>query len=304
MSLPFRFLSVLISLAILSWNCGRKHKLILTENQDKTALVIIDSAKPKLLNAYNKLQDTLQDSLKNPALDTLKIAPKPLAPKKFDPPIPSDFQTLSAKIAIRYSAPSTTIPPLTGHLRLYKDSVIWLSLYSFGVIEVFRLYLTPHKIQLIDYLHSVAQIRRPDFLERFWHISFDFATLQAYLLGLGGRGEYYLQDTLSSEKSPDKSSEILTMGIYPNYRIWNKYSADSLLIESRFLANNAQEAQIYFKDFRAQPNLSLSFSCERSLTLYGQETAELSLIFKDLKWNQPLTFPFTIPVRYRIYSDF
>lgn len=218
----------------------------------------------------------------------------------FYPPQPKDFHTLSAKVAIDYSAKNTTIPPLTGHLRMLKDSIIWLSLYSFGIIEVFRIYLTPSNMQILDHLHSVAQVRSPAFLERFLHIPFDFATLQAYLLGVGGRQEF-LQASL---ETPNSHSGFSTLGDYPHYQIYNDYSLDSLLLSSRFQARSGQQAQIFFTDFQLQSEPHLQFSRTRRVLISGSDSAELKLNFKDLKWNQVLKFPFSIPPRYKIYRDF
>lgn len=302
---------LLVSITLIACGKGRKNlKLMntLTDTLKENFSITVDS-----LNMVTNSKGQIQaDSL---AIATDNYVQSDIVERRqvFQTPAIADFYTLSAKISIRYFNKNNAIPPLTGYLRLYKDSVIWLSLYSFGLIEVFRLYLSPQKIQVLDHLHSVAQVRQPNFIQKLLHIPFDFTAIQNFLLGLGGNDEI-----LQQKPTESTNDGFHTYRNYPNYRVENHYSRDSLLLNSKFqnadsVSYNSPKALtetdfnaalIDFSNFATQTEQHFNFPLGRKLKIIGSDTTEIDLKFKDLKWNQPLKFPFTIPARYKIYSDF
>lgn len=265
----------------MAFACGRHSKNQKYIPVQQEYISSIDSTPIVIDSTQKQSQDLQEDS----------VLPKLI------PPSTQDFHSLSAKISINYRDKDNSIPPLTGYLRLYKDSSIWLSLYSFGLIEVYRIYLNPHKIQLLDYLNSSAQLRKPSFIQTLLHVPFDFQAIQNFILGIAGNKEFI-------QGQSRERLGFYTQGHYQNYQVENHYNQDSMLMHSIYRTEGKTRALIDFTAFSKQTEPHLNFPIERKLTIIGHDTSELNLTFKDLKWNQTLKFPFNIPSRYKVYSDF
>src|SRR5665213_411964 len=123
---------ILVSIVLYSTNSCRSTKKLQTAINKKDTQVVIIHAPASI------------DSLKN-AFDILKA----LESKRIN------FITFSAKIKVQYEDQRGQQPDFYAFVRLYKDSVLWISINStFLNIEAFRILIKKDQIIIINKLNK------------------------------------------------------------------------------------------------------------------------------------------------------
>src|ERR1700712_1062333 len=135
----------------------------------------------KLQTAINKRDTTVvvNTSVTNP--DSLKGAAdvlKSLEKNKIN------FTTLSAKIKVQYEDKNGKQPDFNAFIRLYKDSVLWISINAtFLSIEAFRILITKDSIIIINKLNKKVEYHPFSYVTDIAQIPLTFATLQDLVVG-------------------------------------------------------------------------------------------------------------------------
>src|ERR1044071_815229 len=93
-----------------------------------------------------------------------------------------DFTTFSAKIDVDYEDADGKRYNVTGHLRMYKDSVIWISITAILGIEGLRAYITKDSVKVIDKQNKVYTARSVSYLQDVSALPLDLASLQDLLI--------------------------------------------------------------------------------------------------------------------------
>ncbi|HEX6915782.1 MAG TPA: DUF4292 domain-containing protein [Chitinophagaceae bacterium] len=206
-----------------------------------------------------------------------------------------DFNTFSAKVKVEYESKEQNDGG-TAHIRLEKDRMLWVSLTGMLGVEGYRMIVTPDSVTLMNKLDKTVQYRTIEYLQELTDIPFDFATLQDLIVG---NPIFTHSNVVSYRQSGDQLlvlivgdlfKHLLTLDI-KDYRLLHSKLDDVNVIRNR-------TCDITYSDYEMAGNIP--FATKRTITVAEKSKLEVKMDFKQYSFNQPLTFPFSIPKNYKI----
>ena len=234
---------------------------------------------------------TVTPKTKSAELDSLKTVLTALNSSAI-----SDFTTLKAKVKMDYEGDNQSINA-TANIRMKKDSLIWISVTGLLSVEGARLMVTPDSVILMNKLkHNV--VRRPiAYLATIAHLPISFSDMQDIILGnplfTGGKIKGYQHQGTSW--SADIENELF------NSFVQLMQAPEAISMTRNTLKQQDQKVtrscDLVYKDYQVFTGLRLA--TDRKITLEDQKKINIELQFKEVNFNQPLTFPFSIPKNYK-----
>lgn len=206
-----------------------------------------------------------------------------------------DFNTFSAKVKIDYSSKDQNDGG-TAHIRLQKDKVLWISLTGLLGVEGYRMLVTPDSVTLMNKLDKTVQYRSIEYLQELTDIPFDFATLQDLIVG---NPIFMGNDVVSYKETGNELLVLLVGDLYKhlltidnnNYTLLHSKLDDVNVIRNR-------TCDITYSEY--ETSAGFPFSTNRVISVSEKGKLEVKMNFKQYAFNQPLTFPFSIPKNYKI----
>ena len=190
-----------------------------------------------------------------------------------------EFNTFSAKIRVDYTNSKGKQPDFIANIRMLKDSLIWISLSNDIGIEGIRVLITKDSIKIMDKSQ----------------IPFAFSDLQNLLLG---NPLFFNKDSIISYSQAANGYALLS--IDPQFK--NRLSiGNGFLVEKSKLDDNDpvmnRTCDLIYNDY--ENKAGVMFSAYREISIIQQNKLEVQLKFKDYKFNEQLSFPFTIPKKFK-----
>lgn len=206
-----------------------------------------------------------------------------------------EFNTFSAKIRVDYTNSKGKQPDFIANIRMLKDSLIWISLSNDIGIEGIRVLITKDSIKILDKLANTYQVRPLDHIQEMSQIPFAFSDLQNLLLG---NPLFFNKDSIISYSHAANGYTLLS--IDPQFK--NRLSiGDGFLVEKSKLDDNDpvmnRTCDLIYTDYENKSGVM--FSAFREISIIQQNKLEVQLKFKDYKFNEELSFPFTIPKKFK-----
>ncbi len=206
-----------------------------------------------------------------------------------------DFKTFSAKIKVDYFNSKGKQPDFVANVRMKKDSLIWLSLGNELGIEGFRVLITPDSIKVLDKLANTYQVRPLSHIQELSQIPFAFADLQNLLLG---NPVFFNRDSITSYTRNDKGYTLLSVdALFKNLISINS----NFLVEKSKLDDNDparnRTCDLIYTEY--ENKAGIPFSSYREIFISQQNKLDVQLKFKDYKFNEDLSFPFSIPKKFK-----
>ena len=203
--------------------------------------------------------------------------------------------SVKASMQIKYRG-KEELPNINGSLRMIKDSIIWLNFSKLG-FPIAKLIITPHEVKFYEKIGKTAFEGDFKLISSWLGTDFDFDKVQNLFLGEA------LQD-LESQKHQvtikDGKYELVSKKRNPIFDI--KYSIDpnhfKVVKEEITHAEKNQNLSILYKDFNKN-NESL-FPKGFLITAKADDmTTIIDVNYKNVQFDVPLRFPFTMPTGYR-----
>ncbi len=206
-----------------------------------------------------------------------------------------EFTTFSAKIKVDYFNSKGRQPDFVANVRMQKDSIIWLSLGNELGIEGFRVLITPDSIKVLDKLANTYQVRPLSHIQELSQIPFAFADLQNLLLG---NPVFFNRDSITSYTNNDRGYTLLSVdALFKNLISIN----NNFLIEKSKLDDNDpslnRTCDLIYTEYETKAGFP--FSAYREIFISQQNKLDVQLKFKDYKFNEVLSFPFSIPKKFK-----
>lgn len=206
-----------------------------------------------------------------------------------------EFKTFSAKIKVDYFNSKGKQPDFVANVRMKKDSLIWLSLGNELGIEGFRVLITPDSIKVLDKLANTYQVRPLSHIQELSQIPFAFADLQNLLLG---NPVFFNRDSITSYTRNDKGYTLLSVdALFKNLISINS----NFLVEKSKLDDNDparnRTCDLIYTEY--ENKAGIPFSSYREIFISQQNKLDVQLKFKDYKFNEELSFPFSIPKKFK-----
>ena len=205
-----------------------------------------------------------------------------------------DYKTFSAKMKLDYQTPDES-NSATANIRMKKDSVIWISLTGPLNIEGFRVMVTPDSIVVMNKLKKTVQRASISHLQKVTQLPISFTDLQNFLVG---NAMYTNGKILSYRSNNDKLQVSLSGDVFKNLLTIdtiNKQVLHSKLDDANPL--NHRTCDITYDDFdKLTTNY---FPKSRQVTVSEKSRLDINLQVKQYNFDQDLTYPFSIPKKYK-----
>lgn len=207
-----------------------------------------------------------------------------------------NFTTFAAKIKVEYEDYRGKQPDFNAFVRLYKDSVLWVSINAtFLSIEAFRILITKNKIIILNKLDKKVEYHDFNYIEDIAQIPLTFSTLQDLVVG----NPVYVGDSIVSFR--ETANRILLGTTSDLFKNLLTISADNNLLERSKLddidINQNRTADITYGDY--EKTGPFYFPTYREITVAEKTKVDISLNFKQYDFNKELSFPFSVPKNYK-----
>lgn len=205
------------------------------------------------------------------------------------------FNTFSAKIKVDYTNSKGKQPDFVANIRMLKDSVIWISLSNDIGIEGIRVLISKDSIKMIDKLANTYQVRPLSHIQELAQLPFTFADLQDILVG---NPIFFSKDSITSYSNGANGYSILSYTTL--FKNLLTIAADFSVTKSKLDDNDPalnRTCDLIYNDYENKNGLY--FSTQRQITISQRNKLEVQLKFKDYKFNEELTYPFTVPKKFK-----
>ncbi len=269
-----RFLSIVALVLIVFTSC-RSTRNIQTAiaKKDTVAVAIVDSL-PKI-DSQAIISETLQK----------------LAARKID------FTTFSAKINVDYQGADGKKYDVNANLRMYKDSLIWISITAIFGIEGLRAIITPDSVKILNKQDKVFTARSVSYLQEVTALPLSPSSLQDILIG----NPVFLDsaNVLSFSGQENNHITLLSKGEwFKNLLTLNQHSR----VENSKLddVDNTRSRTCNLSYSNYEEKKGVLFSTKRRITVTEKSKLDIKLDFKSYEYNETLSFPFSVPKSYKV----
>lgn len=205
-----------------------------------------------------------------------------------------DFKTFSAKVDVDYRGGDDKHYDVNANLRMYKDSLIWISVNAVFGIEAMRLLITQDSVFLLDKLNKTFLVRSIDYLQEVSSLPLSLPTLQNLLLG-----NPVFIDSVVSFSNDNNTITLLSIGNSFKNLVTIK-SDNNFLMHSKLddvdIARS-RTADLSYDDYENKKGRP--FSSKRRITVAEKNKLDISLNFKQYDFDEEVNFPFSIPKNYK-----
>jgi uncharacterized protein DUF4292 len=206
-----------------------------------------------------------------------------------------DFKTFSAKVKVDFEGKDGKKSDFNANIRLYKDSVLWISINALLGIEAFRVLITPDSVKVMNKLDKVVQLRSVSYLKEVAKLPFTFHDLQELLIG----NPIYLDSNILSYRRDANGITLVSVGdIFKHFLVVSNNGY--LPVQSKLDDVNPSRTRtcyIGYGDYQNKNNKR--FSAFRKITVVESSKLDIELQFKQIDFNVDLNIPFTIPKNYK-----
>jgi hypothetical protein len=206
-----------------------------------------------------------------------------------------DFTTFNAKVKVDYSGKEGG-DEATAFVRLKRDSALWLSLRGAFGIEGFRVLITRDSVKVMNLLKKSVQLRTINYLQEMTQLPFDFSTLQDLVIG----NPVFTDSNVVSFKENSNNELLVLMTGNLFKHLVTLDNSDFKILHSKLDDVDAvrnRTCDITFSGYES--NAGFPFSTKRRISVAEQSKLDIALDFKQYNFNEPLTFPFSIPKNYK-----
>ena len=204
------------------------------------------------------------------------------------------FTTFNAKVDVDYTGGDGKKYNVNANVRMYKDSIIWVSVTAILGIEAMRLIITRDSVKLLNKLDKIYTARSVGFLQEVTALPLDLSTFQDLIVG----NPVYLDSNIVSYSNSGEELSLLSIGSVFRHFI-TLHSGDKMVQHSKLddvdVLRNRTCDLIYEKyENKKGPR----FSTRRQITVSEKSKLDVKLDFKNYDFNETLSFPFTVPKNY------
>ena len=205
-----------------------------------------------------------------------------------------NYSTFSAKLDVEYRDGDGKKYDVNAVIRMYKDSVIWVSVTAILGIEGLRAYITKDSVKLLNKQDRIYTARSVSYLQEVTALPLNLSTLQDLLVG----NPVFLEpNIISYSKSPGTVS-LLSLGDFFKNLLTvssdNKLAISSKLDDVEEMRNRTCYLSYDDYETRKGPN----FSTRRSINVSEKKKLDIKLNYKQYEFNETLSFPFNVPKNY------
>jgi len=204
------------------------------------------------------------------------------------------FTTFSGKVEVDYEDAEGKKINVNAHVRMQKDSVIWVSITAMLGIEALRMRITKDSVRLLDKQNKVYTPRSISFLQELTALPLNLSTLQDLLLG----NPVFLDSNIISYNRSGTTISLQSVGNL--FRNFFTVAENGNFVQKSQLEDLDQLSKrtcfLSYDDYENKKNVN--FSAKRIILVADKKKLNVKLDFKQYEFNEKLSFPFTVPKNY------
>lgn len=205
-----------------------------------------------------------------------------------------NYTTFNAKVDVDYTGGDGKKYNVNATIRMYRDSIIWVSVNAILGIEAMRVLVTKDSVKLINKLDKIYSARSVSYLQEVTALPLDLSTFQDLVVG----NPVFLDSNIVSYSNSGEELSLLSLGDVFRHFI-TLHSFDKVIQHSKLddvdILRNRTCDLIYEKyETKKGPR----FSTRRQITVSEKSKLDVKLDFKNYDFNETLSFPFSIPKNY------
>jgi|GEM_PF-1390429 len=208
-----------------------------------------------------------------------------------------DFKYINAKAKVDFDGQNGTI-----HMRMKKDSLIWISIGGFG-IEVTRILITPDSVKVINRLGKNRNDQYKEYdinmLNEQFQFDVSFRNIQAIILG-----NLPYPKSNRDKLTKHQSEYYLLQQTRGNLKIENHVKMATMKLEKVLLDESQRKASlsIQYTDFGPLDNFIFAYSTLIKIDLKdaakGEKHTTVNINYTKVELtDKELNFPFNVPKR-------
>ncbi len=207
-----------------------------------------------------------------------------------------DYTSFSAKVDVDYAESDGKKYNVNAHIRMYKDSVIWVSITAILGIEGLRAYITQDSVKMINKQDKVYIARSVSYLQEVTALPLSLHSLQELIIGnpvyldsnINSYDRNLTQGTLSLQSTGEFFKNLFT--IMEN----EKLPVSSKLDDVDQTRNRT--CLLTYSDYENKKGVN--FSTKREISVSEKKKLDIKMDFKQYDFNETLSFPFSVPKNY------
>ena len=208
------------------------------------------------------------------------------------------FTTFSSKVKVEYSDDKNRRLDFNAFVRMKKDSAIWISIIAALNIEAFRVMITPDSLVIMDKLNRTVQKKPLNYLQEITKVPFDYRTLEDLIIG----NPIYLDKTIVAYADQGEKLSLSTVGeAFKHILTVSKNDLSVLFSKLDDVdVTRSRTANLAYAEYKMSG--TWLFSEVRNISLSEKTRLDVVLDFKQVEFEKPLTFPFSIPKNYKLLN--
>lgn len=204
------------------------------------------------------------------------------------------YRTFSGKAKMRMEAPDDK-QDFTAHIRVRKDSVIWINITALGGLPAARILITPDSFFLVNTLQKTAICVPLTKAAKILPAKVDFSSLLNLILGEP------LRDGVITEATSIGDKWVIRVEDTGYIQAITYSKTDSTMITGQLLTHKpgGPRAITQYSHYEITDHRRLS--TDRVLSLQnGNDVYTLEMNFTKFGFDEELDYPFSIPKSYEI----
>jgi hypothetical protein len=205
-----------------------------------------------------------------------------------------EFSTFSAKVNIDYTGGDDKKYNVNANVRMYKDSVIWVSINAIFGIEALRAHITRDSVKLLDKQNKIFTARSLAYLQEVTALPLDLYSLQELIIG----NPVFLDSNIVSYTRSGNIISLLSIGDWFKNLVTISDNA-SMIHHSKLDDIDVIRNRTCDLTYSGYENKKgVLFSTNRKITVAEKSKLDVKLDFKQYEFNETLSFPFSVPKNY------
>ena len=206
-----------------------------------------------------------------------------------------NFTTFSAKVEVDYQDAEGKKYNVNAHLRMYKDSVMWVSITAILGIEGLRAYITKDSVRMLDKQNKVYSIRSVASLQEITNLPLDLSSLQDLIIG----NTVFLDSNIVSYSRTENTLSLLSIGDFFKNLLTIQEQGNLVMSSKLDDVDELRNRTCYLTYDDYENGKGVVFPSKRTISVTEKKKLDIQLNFKQYDFNETLSFPFSVPKNYK-----
>lgn len=205
------------------------------------------------------------------------------------------FTTFSAKVNVDYQGIDNKKYDVNAQIRMYKDSVIWITITAIFGIEGLRAYITKDSVKILDKQKKVYTARSVAYLQEITALPLDLHSVQDILMG----NPVFLDTAnIASYSRTENSISLVSIGNWFKHflTVTQAGKIENSKLDDRD-PNRSRTCNLSYTEYENKKGVD--FSTKHRITVSEKSNLDIKLDFKSYDFNESLSFPFNVPKNYK-----